>query len=87
MTVFFWFCSNISERSFQQEPVIQHAGFPSEINSGESENTPVCQGQFSLSAITWVSWFYFVLVFICGYVVFTSDAHLLSSCQVMLQLH
>lgn len=63
----FFFCSHFSERGFQQEPVIQHAGFSSKSNSRESENTPVCQGQLGLPAITWVSWFCFFLYL---YVVF-----------------
>lgn len=32
--------SHVSERGFQQEPVIQHAGFPSEVHRGISENPP-----------------------------------------------
>ncbi len=47
--------SYIFKRSFQQEPVIQHAGFPSEVDSGESENTPVCQEQSGLPATVGVS--------------------------------
>lgn len=56
-------CSYFSERSFQQEPVVQHAGFPSEVDSGESENAPDCQEQSGLPASAGVSCLY---SFACG---------------------
>lgn len=53
--------SYISQRRFQQEPVIQHAGFPSEVDSGESENAPERQEQSGLPATAGVS----CLLFFC----------------------
>ena len=47
--------SYIFERGFKPEPVIQHAGFPSEVDSGESENAPGCQEQSGLPATAGVS--------------------------------
>lgn len=47
--------SYIFEGGFQQEPVIQHAGVPSEGDSGESENAPGCRRQSGLSAAVGVS--------------------------------
>lgn len=47
--------SYISERGVQQKPVIQPAGFPSEVDSGESEDAPECQRQSGLSAAAGVS--------------------------------
>lgn len=56
-------CSYFFERSFQQEPVVQHAGFPSEVDSGESENAPDCQEQSGIPATAGVSCLY---SFVCG---------------------
>lgn len=53
--------SYISQRCFQQEPVVQHAGFPSEVDSGESENAPERQEQSGLPATAGVS----CLLFFC----------------------
>lgn len=47
--------SNVFERGIQQEPVFQHAGFSSEVDSGQFENTPSCQQQSGLSTAAGVS--------------------------------
>lgn len=47
--------SCIFKRSIQQVPVLQHAGFPPEGHSRESESAPVCQRQPGLPAAVGVS--------------------------------
>lgn len=54
--------SYIPKRSFQQVPVLQYAGFPSEGNSRESENAPVCQKQPGLPATVGVSCLYYLIL-------------------------
>lgn len=49
------FHSFIFKRSIQQVPVLQHAGFPPEGHSAESESAPVCHRQSGLPTAVGVS--------------------------------
>lgn len=50
-----FFLSYIFKRGVEQEPVLQHAGFPPGVHSGKPENSPGSQEQFGLPAPTGVS--------------------------------
>lgn len=58
------FLSYIFERSGQQEPVLQHAGFPSEVYCGKSENSSGSQEQFGLPTPAGVSFSHTIQYFI-----------------------
>lgn len=52
--------SDIFERGVQQEPVVQFAGFPSEVDRGKSENASGGEEQSRLPATAGVSRLCFV---------------------------